>query len=334
MAKGIIQKGILLLASLALVFSLAACGANNGNNAANGGSGGETGSQQNQPSNQTEELSGEIILNGSSTVYPVALAVAEEFMNANPGVNVQVASTGSSNGIKAIINGEADIANASRLIKDEEVQTIQANGDDVVQMPVAFDGITVVIHKDNDWAEEMTAEQLKMIWEPGSQVTYWSDVDPSWPNEKINLYGPGTASGTFEYFTEAIVGEAFASREDYIPSEDDNVLVQGVSNDKYSLGYFGFAYYIENQDKLKAVAIKAEGSDEYVAPTLETINNGTYAPLSREIYMYPLKSALERPEVKAFIEYYMSEEGQELVELVGYVSLTQDRIEENLSHVR
>src|SRR5690606_27394220 len=126
--------------------------------------------------------SGEIILNGSYTVYPVALAVAEEFMNANPGVNVQVASTGSSNGIKAIINGEADIANASRLIKDEEVQTIQANGDDVVQMPVAFDGITVVIHKDNDWAEEMTAEQLKMIWEPGSQVTYWSDVDPSWPN--------------------------------------------------------------------------------------------------------------------------------------------------------
>ena len=335
------NKGILLATALVLVLTLAACA---------GGTNNKTDENQNRGSSNTTnpvsssndgdkgqsdvQISGDILVNGSSTVFPIALAVAEEFMNENPEVNVEVASTGSSNGIKAIINGEADIANASRLIKDTEVATIQEGGDDVIQMPVAYDGITVVIHKDNDWAKEMTVEQLKAIWQKDSNVEKWSDVDPSWPDQKINLYGPGTASGTFEYFTEAINGEAKVSREDYVPSEDDNVLVQGVSNDKYALGYFGYSYFIDNQDRLQAVAVKPEGGSEYIYPTMETINDGTYTPLSREIYMYPLKSVLDRPEVKAFIEFYMSDVGQELVESVGYVRLPQEKYDENLTHVR
>lgn len=343
MFKGWKLKGILITAALVLVMTLAACagGSNGGKEETTGSAGVPTTSNNsssaagNDGNNAAkEELSGNILLNGSSTVYPIALAVAEEFMNLHPEVNIEVASTGSSNGIKAIMNGEADIANASRLIKDSELETIRGNGDDVIEMPVAYDGITVVIHPDNDWAEKMTVEQLKMIWQKDSQVQKWSDVDPSWPDEKINLYGPGTASGTFEYFTEAINGEAKVSREDYVPSEDDNVLVQGVSSDKYALGYFGYSYYIDNADRLKAVAIKAADGNEYVSPSLESINDGTYAPLSREIYMYPLKSVLDRPEVKAFIEFYMSEEGQDLVEAVGYVRLPQEKLEANLAHIR
>ena len=343
MLNGWKRKGILLAAAFVLVMTLAACaGGSNGGNQENPGSASTTNTNtgtpaanSNENSDEKEEtLSGNILLNGSSTVYPIALAIAEEFMNVHPEVNVEVASTGSSNGIKAIMNGEADIANASRLIKDEELAKIQENGDDVVQMPVAYDGITVVIHPDNDWAELMTVEQLQLIWQKDSPVQKWSDVDPSWPDEKINLYGPGTASGTFEYFTEAINGEAKVSREDYVPSEDDNVLVQGVSSDKYALGYFGYSYYIDNADRLKSVAIKPKDGSEYVSPSIETINDGSYAPLSREIYMYPLKSVLEREEVKAFIEFYMSEEGQKLVESVGYVRLPQEKLDANLAHVR
>jgi phosphate transport system substrate-binding protein len=322
------HKGFLLAAACAVLLTMAACGGTSDRQPEN------RQSEHQGTDNEAKELGGRIVLNGSSTVYPIALAVAEEFMNAYPNVNVLVASTGSSNGIKAIINGEADIANASRTIKDTELEAIRENGDDVVTMPVAYDGITVVIHPKNDWARQMTVEQLNMIWRRDSNVKYWSDVDPAWPKEKINLYGPGTASGTFEYFTEAINGEAKVSRTDYIPSEDDNVLVQGVSNDPYALGYFGYSYFIDNKDRLQAVAIKPEGGDEYVYPTMETINDGSYVPLSREIYMYPLKSALERPEVKKFIEFYMSEKGQELVESVGYVRLPQEKYDENLSYVR
>lgn len=276
------------------------------------------------------KLEGEIRLDGSSTVYPVAQAVAEEFMLKYDGVNVTVGLSGSSNGIKAIINKEADIANASRLIKDSEVETIKGNGDDVVEMPVAYDGITVVIHPQNDWAGEMTVAELKKIWEKDSAVKTWADVREGWPNEAITLFAPGAASGTFEYFTEAINGEAKVAREDVTASEDDNVLVQGVAGDKYAMSYFGYAYYEENQDKLKAVAIKKDDASPAVAPSLETIGDFSYAPLSRFIYMYPLKSALERPEVQEFIKFYMSEEGSALAGEVGYVPLDAKTREENL----
>lgn len=326
--KAMLGKGSLWLVAVMMLIVLAACGGNN--------AGGETTTQTppetnnaapaEQPAETGSDLSGEIKLEGSSTVYPISEAVAEEFMGINDGVNVTVGLSGSSNGFKAIINGEADIANASRTIKGEELDAIKANGDDVVEMPVAYDGITVVINPQNDWATDMTPEELKKIWEKDSTVKNWSDVRPEWPNEPIQLYAPGTASGTFEYFTEAINGEAKVSREDFTPSEDDNVLVQGVAGEKYAMGYFGFAYYEENQDKLKAVSING------VAPSMESIADGSYTPLSRQIYIYPLKSALERPEVQEFIKFYMSEEGgQTLSEEVGYVRLGQEYYDKNLS---
>jgi len=333
-SKEWLRKGSLLLVSIVLMIVVAACGGGNagGDEAAQGAT--ETpATTEETPAEETgANLTGEIKLEGSSTVYPISEAVAEEFMAMHEGVNVTVGLSGSSNGIKAIMNGEADIANASRLIKEEELKAIQDKGDDVVEMPVAYDGITVVIHPENDWATEMTVEELQKIWQKDSTVKNWSDVRPEWPNEPITLFGPGTASGTFEYFTEAINGEAKVSREDYTPSEDDNVLVQGVSGDKYALGYFGFAYYEENANKLKAVAIKETADAPAVAPSIETIGDGSYKPLSRSIYIYPLKSALERPEVQEFIKFYMSEEGgQTLSEEVGYVRLGQDLYDKNLS---
>jgi phosphate transport system substrate-binding protein len=331
-----LKRSALLLIAVLFAMVAAACG----NNAANEGSQGsapetdtETQNPADHPAEEPAELSCEVRIDGSSTVFPISQAVAEEFMAIYSDVNVTVGLSGSSNGFKAIINGEADIANASRLIKDEEVAALEEKGEEAVQMPVAYDGITVVIHPENDWAVEMSVEQLKKIWEKGSTVTKWSDVDPSWPDEKITLYGPGTASGTYEYFTEEITGEAKVSREDYTMSEDDNVIVQGVANDKYAMGYFGYSYYEANAGKLKAVAIKASEDAPAVAPSLETIGDGSYKPLSREIYIYPLKSAMERPEVRAFIEYYMSEEGSSLAAEVGYVPLEREKYEANLAQL-
>ena len=327
-----LRKSSLFLISIVMLLVVAACGGGNATEDPAQGAG-EPAAQQ--PAEQQEEpaadLAGDIKLEGSSTVYPIAEAVAEEFMAANAGVNVTVGLSGSSNGIKAIINGEADIANSSRTIKDEEKKSVTDKGDDVVEMPVAFDGITVVINPQNDWATEMTVEELQKIWTKDSTVKNWSDVRPEWPNEPITLFGPGTASGTFEYFTDEINGEAKVSREDYTASEDDNVLVQGVAGDKNALGYFGFAYYEENQDKLKAVAIKENADAPAVLPTIETIGDGSYKPLSRQIYIYPLKSALERPEVQAFIKFFMSEDGQALAEEVGYVRLGQEAYDKNLA---
>lgn len=291
------------------------------------GCGSDTSSDSNQAA-----LSGEIKIEGSSTVYPIAQAVAEEFMLLHDGVNITVGLSGTSNGFKAIINGEADIANASRHIKDEELQTIASNNDEAIEMPVAYDGITVVVHPDNDWALDMTVEELNKIWAKGSTIKRWNEVRAQWPDEPISLFGPGTSSGTFDYFTEVINGKAKESREDFIASEDDNVLVQGVSGDRYALGYFGFAYYEENKAKLKAVGIKETAESAAVLPTIETIGDGSYKPLSREIYIYPLKSALSRLEVQEFLKFYMSEEGgQTLAEEVGYVRLEQAKYDQNLS---
>lgn len=323
-----LKKGSILLVTVIMAFALAACG---GGGDAGQGSGGAAQEPAQEPAAQ--ELSGEIKVDGSSTVFPVSQAVAEEFMAEYAGVNVTVGLSGTSNGFKAIINGTADIADASRTIKDEEVAALKGKGLEAVEMPVAYDGVTVVIHPENTWATELTVEELKKIWEPGSTITKWSDVRAGFPDAEITLFGPGASSGTFEYFTEAVVGEAKESREDYTPSEDDNVLVQGVSGDVNALGYFGFAYYEENKDKLKAVAIKETAEAPAVLPTLETIADGSYKPLSREIYIYPLKSALERPEVAEFIRFYMSDIGKELAEEVGYVRLPQELYDKNLSHL-
>ncbi|MBO2533084.1 phosphate ABC transporter substrate-binding protein, PhoT family (TC 3.A.1.7.1) [Planifilum fulgidum] len=277
-----------------------------------------------------EGLSGTVKIDGSSTVFPISQAVAEEFMAENPKVQVTVSESGTGGGFQKWVAGETDINDASRPIKDEEKKKAAENGIEPIEIPVAYDGITVVVNKDNDFVEELTVDELKKIWEPDSKVKRWSDVRPEWPKEPIKLYGPGTASGTFGYFTEAIVGEEGKSRTDYTASEDDNVLVQGVSGDKYALGYFGYAYYAENKDRLKAV--KIDGGDGPVEPTEQTINDGTYSPLSRPVFIYVSSKAMERPEVKEFVKFYI-EVAKDLAKEVGYIPLPDADYEESMKRL-
>ena len=225
-------------------------------------------------------------------------------MAVNSGVKVTVSESGTGGGFEKWTLGETDINDASRQIKDEEKEAGAKNGIEPLEILIGYDGISVVVNKDNDFVDELTFDELKKIWEPDSKVKTWKDVRSEWPDEPIKLYGPGTASGTFDYFTEAIVGEEGKSRTDYTASEDDNTLVQGVAGDKYALGCFGYSYYVENTDKMKAVKLKKE--NEAVEPTQETINDGTY-PLSRDIYLYVSNKALEQPEVKAFVKFYLTE---------------------------
>ena len=276
-------------------------------------------------------LKGMIEIDGSSTVYPVSEAVAEEFRKTYPKVQVNVGVSGTGGGFKRFTVGETDISNASRPIKDEEKTVAQENGVEYYELLVGQDGISVVVNKANDWATCMTVEELKILWEPGSTVSKWSDIRPEWPDNRINLYGPGTDSGTFDFFTEEIIGEVQASRSDFTMSEDDNVLVIGVNGDRGALGYFGYAYYLENKDMINTVAI--DGGEGCVEPTSETIEGGTYMPLARPLLIYVNKASLKKPEVTAFVEYYMVNAGQ-LVEEVGYVKLSNDEYESELAKIR
>jgi len=277
----------------------------------------------------TSDLTGTVIIDGSSTVFPITEGVAEEFNKENQGVNVTVGTSGSGGGFEKLLKGEIDIANASRKIKDEEVAEAEKAGIKFKEIEVAYDGITVAVNPQNTWAKDITTDELKKIWEPDSTVKMWSDVRPEWPKEEIKLYGPGSESGTFEYFTEEITGEAGAIRTDYTASEDDNVLVTGVAGDKNAMGFFGFSYYYENQDKLAAVSVNG------VLPTQETIQNKTYAPLSRPLYIYVSEKALaEKPEVKAYVGFYLGEVGKEIVSQVGYVALPDSEYESQLKEVQ
>ncbi len=271
-----------------------------------------------------KKLSGEVKVDGSSTVGPITEAVAEEFQKENPDVRVTVGISGTGAGFKKFANGEIDINNASRPIKDEEKEACQKNNIRYLELKVGFDGITVVVNKENDWCTNLTVEELKKIWEPGSKVQKWSDIRPEWPKEKIVLFGPDTDSGTFDYFTDEIVGEEGKSRSDYTPSADDNVLVEGVVGEKYALGYFGFAYYEQNQDKLKAVKVNG------VSPSTDSIRDGSYSPLSRTLYIYINNDSLKREEIFSFLKFYM-ENATTLVAEVGYVPLTADVYAEQLS---
>ena len=277
------------------------------------------------------KLSGKIIIDGSSTVFPIAEAMSEEFSKLYKDVVIPVGFSGTGGGFKKFTLGEIDISNASRPIKDSEITLAKTNNIDYVELKIAFDGLSVVVNKNNTWATEITTAELKKIWAPDSTVQKWSDVRASWPAEKINLYGPGTDSGTFEYFTEAINGTVGATRKDYTPSEDDNVLVQGVAGDKYAMGYFGFAYYEENTDKLNVVAI--DNGKGAIKPTLTTIKDGTYAPLSRPLFMYVSKKSLLKPEVKAFVQYYLTT-GTKLIESVGYVPLKDTEYQTELAKIK
>jgi phosphate transport system substrate-binding protein len=304
------RNGAWVAGTLVLAAVVAACGGDAG-----GGAGGD--------------LRGTIASDGSSTVYPITSAVAEDFgIQTGGNVQVTVAQSGTGGGFKRFCAGETAISNASRPITESERQTCAQNGVEFVELKVALDGIAIAVNPQNDFVECMTVEELRKTWAPASTVRTWADIRAGWPAQEIRLYGPGTNSGTFDYFTEAVNGEARASRADYTASEDDNVLVQGVEGDRQALGYFGYAYYEENQQRLKRVAV--DGGSGCVTPTPETIRSGQYSPLSRPLFIYVNRQALARPEVLAFVRFYL-EQATELVPQVGYVPLQAPEYEAELA---
>ena len=269
-------------------------------------------------------LAGPIIkIDGSSTVYPITEAIAEEFQKVNKDIKVTVGISGTGGGMKKFTTNQTDISDASRPIKTSEQKQARLNGVDYIELPIAYDGLTVVVNKNNKFIDKMTVAELKKLWEPAAQnvVTKWSQVRDGWPSEKIKLYGPGTDSGTFDYFTEAICGASGKSRGDYTPSEDDNVLVQGVAGDKFALGYFGLAYYEENIDKLRAVPI--DGGNGPVEPTYENVQTGKYQPLSRPLFIYVSSKSAGKEEVQKFVEFYLDNVGK-IAKQVGYIALPEN----------
>jgi len=269
-----------------------------------------------------ENLSGTIKIDGSSTVAPLSEAAAELFQAENPGVQVTVGTAGTGGGFEKFCRGETDISDASRKIKTSEADLCKANGVVYDEFTVANDGLSVVVNSANDWAKCLTTAQLKKIWDQGSTITNWKDVDPSFPDQKLDLYGAGTDSGTFDYFTEAINGKEGRSRTEYQATEDDNVTVQGVSGSKGGLGYFGLSYLEQNKGKVKGVAI--DGGGGCVEPTVETVQDGTYKPLGRPLFIYPTAKVLARPEGLAFVEYYIANTTP-ITEQALFVDLTPEQ---------
>jgi phosphate transport system substrate-binding protein len=299
------MRAITLMA-LVCAFGLAACGGDDGG----GGS------------------SASISADGSSTVGPLATAAAEQFRSENPDSRVTVGISGTGGGFERFCRGETDLSNASRPIEDDEKTACADKGVEYIELQVANDALTVVVNSENDWVDCLTVEQLKKIWEPGSKVSSWQDVDPSFPDEKLTLYGPGTDSGTFDYFTDEINGEEGASRSDYSASEDDNVIVQGVTGEKGALGYFGFSYYEENQDSLKAVEI--DSGDGCVAPSADTAQSGEYKPLSRPLLTYVKKASLDKQGVRDFVTFWL-DNATEITETARFVPMTDAQLEKSQS---
>ena len=296
----------LRLAGAALVCGalVAACGGGDDGGDAAGGEGG---------------LSGTIRIDGSSTVAPLSEAAAELFQEENGDVRVTVGTSGTGGGFEKFCNGETDISDASRKIKQSEIDACNAKGVKYEELMVALDGLSVVVSPQNDWAKCLTTEQLKKVWAPGSTVSNWNQIDPSFPNEKLSLFGAGTDSGTFDYFTEAINGKEGESRTDYNATEDDNVTVNGVAGTKGALGYLGLSYVEQNKGQIKGVAINGGGG--CVSPSSKTVQDGTYKPLGRPLFIYPKAEALKRPEVDAFLKFYI-ENSADIAEQVLFVPMT------------
>ncbi len=273
-------------------------------------------------------LGGTVRIDGSSTVAPISEAIAEEFRKVSPEVRVTVGTSGTGGGFKKFMAAETDISDASRPVKAEEIEKGKAANIEYMEIPVAYDGLSIVINPSLAFVDNLTTAELKKIWEPGSTVNNWKDVRPGFPDKVLHLYGPGTDSGTFDYFTETVVGKAGASRPDYTASEDDNILVQGVAGDEGGLGFFGFAYYEASASKLKLVPVDAGKGP--VAPSTATINDGTYAPLSRPLFIYVNKTSAQRPEVRAFVEFYLKTVPT-IAKDVGYVSLPAATYESDTS---
>ncbi len=297
------KKLQILLAGAAIAAGLASC------------SGGEQKSDS-----KTLDIKGSISIDGSSTVYPITEAVAEEFRAIAPDVKVTIGVSGTGGGFKKFGRNETDINDASRPIKDKEIALCSENKVEYINLEVAYDGLAVVVNPENTWVNDITIDELKRIWEPAAQnvITKWNQIRSEWPDEEIHLFGPGVASGTYDYFTEAVVGESGSSRGDFTASEDDHVLVQGVATDKDALGFFGLAYFEENKDKLKLVAV--DGGNGPVIPTMETVSKGTYAPLSRPLFIYVNNAAVKRTEVTEFVKFYM-ENAANLSKDAGYIPL-------------
>lgn len=296
-----LPRSLVILMTATLV--LAACG------------GAGPGTPAQQPG--ATQLAGTVKVDGSSTVFPISEAMAEEFQKLHPDVRITVGISGTGGGFKKFCAGETDVSDASRPIKDSEKAECEKNGIAYKELQVAIDGISVVVNKQNDFVDCLTTGELKKIWDTGSTVKNWKDVRAGFPDMELKLYGAGTDSGTFDYFTEAINGKEKQSRSDYTASEDDNTLVQGVSGNRGALGYFGYAYYVANADDLKILQI--DGGGGCVEPDPATIESYTYKPLARPIYIYPRTEALERPEVMEFVKYYLSSETRELINDVGYI---------------
>ncbi len=268
-------------------------------------------------------LSGTIKIDGSSTVFPITEAVAEEFRTAQPKVKVTIGISGTGGGFKKFSRGETNLSNASRSIKEREKAACLENNINYLELEVAYDGLAVLVNPKNDWVDSFTIEELKKIWEPAAQskIMKWNQIRPEWPDKEIHLFGPGVASGTYDYFTEAIVGKSGSSRGDFTASEDDHVLVQGIAGDKYALGFFGLAYYSENKDKLTLIGV--HNGEEVVKPTLETVSNGSYKPLSRPLFLYVNSTSVKSPEVVEFVNFYL-ENSAELSKDVGYIPLPKE----------
>ncbi len=314
------KKVVVILLSVVLAFTLAACSSNS--------------EVSPSPSITETPLSGNIEIDGSSTVYPLSEAISEEFGKEYADVKVTVGVSGTGGGFKRFCAGETAISNASRPIKAEEVELCKAKNIEYIELAVAYDGLSVVIHKDNDWATTMTVSELKSVFTDASKKT-WKDVNAAWPNEKIEIFSPGTDSGTFDYFNEAIVGkEATYRNDDQLSlSEDDNVLVQGVSGNKYAIGYFGYSYYQENEGKLGVVAIDAGKGAGPIVPNETTINDGSYSPLSRVLYIYVTKTAFEKPEVKEYVTYFL-ENSKMMTAEVGFIALPDAMYTEGLAKLK
>lgn len=274
------------------------------------------------------KVSGEIKIDGSSTVYPISEAVAEEFKVTFPDVKVTIGLSGTGGGFKKFGRGETDINDASRPISTKEDSLCKANNISSIELKVAFDGMAVVVNPQNTWVNDITVAELKKMWEPEAQgkIKTWNQIRPEWPKEEIHLFGAGVESGTYDYFTEAIVGKSHSSRGDYTASEDDNVLVQGISTDKLALGFFGIAYYEENKDKLKVVPVDDQNDENgkgAILPSIETVKNKTYTPLGRPLFIYVNSTAAARKEVQTFVDFYLTNGGA-LSQEVGYISMTDE----------
>jgi phosphate transport system substrate-binding protein len=282
---------------------------------------------------EAKPVKGAVRIDGSSTVYPIAEAIAEEFSEAAPGVNVTVGMSGTGGGFKRFGAGETDASNASRPIKPAEADACKAKGIEFVELPIAYDGLTIVVHKDNTWAKQITIEQIKKAFGADGSAKTWKDLDPSWPDEPLKVYSPGTDSGTFDYFKEVTVGKDGTIRGDMSVSEDDNVLVRGIEGNRNAIGFFGYAYFQENKEKLRALAVVNPKTKAAVLPSHETVVDGSYAPFSRPLFIYFNRASLDKPAVAAFASFCL-EQGAKLSEEVGYVKLpaaVYDRAKANLA---